>query len=72
VLGREAVRALVSGKVRGLGEALVAVGKGTYVRLLSGVRPQMRPQVKVQRKPLAADVTLVGFLPLNANINDGL
>lgn len=56
------MRLLMGSQVRALGEPPVALRPGAHVRLLSGVRAQMRSQIEIQGKALVADVALVGLL----------
>ena len=56
---------LVRCQVRRLCESLVTAGERTYVWLFACMSAEMRSQVEIQRKPLAADVTFVRLLSLN-------
>lgn len=56
------VRLLVRREIARLSEPFVAVRVGADVRFLACMRPQMRPQVEIQREALAAECALKRLL----------
>ena len=55
------MRLLMRGQIRTLGKSSVAFWERADVRLLARMRPEMRPQIEVEREAFAADVAFVRF-----------